>query len=57
MRVAIVFDVAGLQGVNGVVPSHTRVRARKPFATALPEDDVSGNHVLFCLVGKRAGMR
>jgi hypothetical protein len=47
-RIFVVFYVAGLSGVDGVVASHAAVVAREPFRAALAEDDVAGDYVLFC---------
>ena len=44
----VVFDVAGLGGVDGVVAAHGAVVAGKPFRAALAEDDVARDYVLFC---------
>ena len=46
--VFVVFDVARLSGVDGVVAAHCAVVAWKPFGAALAEDDVAGDYVLFC---------
>jgi hypothetical protein len=51
--VFVVFDVAGLGGVDGVVAAHCAVVAWKPFCAALAEDDVAGDYVLFCGGGER----
>lgn len=48
-RVFVVFYVAGLGGVDGVVASHAAVVAWEPFRAALAEDDVARDHVLFCV--------
>jgi hypothetical protein len=46
--VFVVFYVAGLSGVDGVIASHAAVVAWKPFRAALAEDDVARDYVLFC---------
>lgn len=46
-RVFVVFDVAGLSGVDGVVAAHCAVVAGEPFGAALAEDDVAWDYVLF----------
>jgi len=46
-RIFVVFDVARLSGVDGVVAAHCAVVARKPFRAALAEDDVAWDYVLF----------
>lgn len=45
--VFVVFYVARLGGVDGVVAAHGAVVAWEPFGAALAEDDVAGDHVLF----------
>lgn len=46
--VFVVFHVARLGGVDCVVATHGAVVAWEPFRAALAEDDVAGDHVLFC---------
>ncbi len=46
LRVAVVLDVAGRRGVDGVVAADAAVVAREPVRAPLPEDDVSRDHVL-----------
>lgn len=46
--VFVVFNVAWLGGVDGVVAAHCAVVAWEPFGAALAEDDVARDHVLFC---------
>lgn len=46
LGVAVVFDVAGFRGVDGVVAAHAAVVAGEPVRAPLPEDDVAGYHVL-----------
>ena len=46
--VFVVFDVAWLSGVDGVVAAHCAVVAGEPFGAALAEDDVAWDYVLFC---------
>lgn len=48
--VFVVFHVARLGGVDCVVATHGAVVAWEPFRAALAEDDVAGDHVLFCCV-------
>jgi hypothetical protein len=47
-RVFVVFYVARLGGVDGVVAAHGAVVAWEPFGAALAEDDVARDNVLFC---------
>jgi hypothetical protein len=44
----VVFYVARLSGVDGVIASHAAVVAGEPFGAALAEDDVARDYVLFC---------
>lgn len=45
--VAVVFYVAGLRGVDGVVAAQCAIVAWEPFRAALAEDDVAWYYVLF----------
>lgn len=46
--IAVVFHVARLDGVDGVVTAHAAVVAGEPVGAALTEDDVAGDDILFC---------
>lgn len=48
LGILVVFDVAGLRGIDGMITAHGAVIAREPVGASLAEDDVAGDHVLFC---------
>jgi hypothetical protein len=48
LGVFVVFYVAGFGGVDGVVTSHATVIAGEPVCTALAEDDITWDDILFC---------